>query len=92
MAKFVVLLKPTSDPERPEVKISPTEETGSWSGMSSADRYASLSQLKDALVLLGKSEQEIEHEIGKLRSGEEVTLFFDITEEQAKSFGWAGNP
>jgi hypothetical protein len=92
MAKFVVLLKRTSDPERPEVAISPSEETGSWSGMSSVDRYPSLGQLKDALVLLGKSEQEIEHELGKLRSQEDVTLLFDITEEQAKSFGWAGNP
>jgi len=92
MAKFVVLLKPTSDPERPEVKISPSEQTGSWSGMSGVDRYPSLRQLKDALVLLGKLEQEIEHELGRLRSQEEVILYFDITEEQAKSFGWAGNP
>ncbi len=92
MDKFVVFLKRTADPERPEVAISPNEGTGSWSALNRVDRYPSFRQLKVALVLLGKREQEIEHELGKLRSQEDVTLYFDITEEQAKSFGWAGNP
>ena len=89
MAKFVVFLTPTSNPDKPEVRISPKDDL---SGMSSVDRYENLHQLRDALVLLGKLTQEIEHELGKLTSQEEVTLLFDITEEQAKAFGWAGNP
>jgi hypothetical protein len=90
MARFMVSITPSSNPERPEVTICPQEDV---SGQCGVDRYMTLDQLMAALLSLGVPEQEIEGDVRrKVCSGEVWTRIVDVTEEQAKSFGWEGNP
>ena len=90
MARFMVSITPGSNPERPEVTICHQED---MSGQCGIDRYMTIDQLMAAFLSLGVPGQEVEGDVRrKVRAGEVWTRIVDVTEEQAKSFGWEGNP
>ncbi len=93
---FFIEVTPT-DPERPQILIGLKRDTSTASYVT---RYSNLQELKEALVQLGIPRSEVESELtriyapveGDVLTGEPAYFPIDLTEEQAKHFGWDGEP
>ena len=99
MAEFFVEITPTLDMERPKVLIGLKRDISTASDVD-IEKYSNLQQLKEALVKLGVRRAEVESELKRIYAslkrdvlaGERAYFPVDITEEQAKHFGWKGEP